>query len=118
MRGEGSSAVDRRHDAKQENGLSMKNFYTYIITNESHTTLYIGVTNDIARRMYEHKHELNDGFSKRYHLHYLVLLERHDNERAAIEREKSLKGKSRAKKIELIKETNPEWRDLSPQESF
>ncbi len=96
----------------------MKNFYTYIITNDRRTTLYVGVTNNIARRMYEHKHGLCDGFSKRYNLHRLVLVEHHDNERAAIEREKSLKGKSRAKKIALIEEQNPDWDDLSPEESF
>ena len=96
----------------------MKNFYTYIITNDRKTTLYVGVTNDIARRMYEHKHGCYEGFSKRYHLHRLVLLEVHDNERAAIEREKTLKGKTRAKKIALIEEQNPTWSDLSPDASF
>ena len=96
----------------------MKNFYTYIITNDRKTTLYVGITNNIARRMYEHKHGLYEGFSKRYNLHRLVFVEHHDNERAAIEREKSLKGKSRAKKIALIEEQNPNWDDLSPEESF
>ena len=96
----------------------MKNFYTYIITNERHTTLYTGVTNDIARRMYEHKHGTNKGFSKTYNLHVLVYVEHHDNELAAIMREKSLKGKTRAKKIALINEQNPTWEDLSPEESF
>ena len=100
------------------NYIMMKNFYTYIITNERHTTLYIGVTNDIARRMYEHKHGINKGFSKQYHLHILVYLEHHDNELAAITREKALKGKTRAKKLALINEQNPEWTDLSPKESF
>ena len=96
----------------------MKNFYTYIITNDRKTTLYVGVTNNIARRMYEHKHGLIEGFSKRYNLHRLIFVEHHDNERAAIEREKSLKGKSHAKKIALIEEQNPSWDDLSPEESF
>ncbi len=96
----------------------MKNFYTYILTNVRRTTLYVGVTNDIARRMYEHKHGTCEGFSKRYHLDRLVYAERHDNECAAIEREKSLKGKTRAKKIALIEEQNPSWEDLSPQEAF
>ncbi len=96
----------------------MKNFYTYIITNSKHRPFYVGVTNDIARRMYEHKHELYDGFSKRYHLHLLMYVEHHDNERAAIEREKALKGKTRDKKIALIESINPKWEDLSPEESF
>ena len=82
----------------------MKTFYTYIITNDRKTTLYVGVTNNIGRR--------------RYNLHRLVLLEVHDNERAAIAREKALKGKTRAKKIALIEEQNPAWSDLSPEESF
>ena len=76
------------------------------------------MTNDIARRMYEHKHGLYDGYSRQYHLHLLVCVEHHDNERAAIEREKSLKGKLREKKIALIEAMNPNWEDLSPEESF
>ena len=96
----------------------MKNFYTYIITNERKTTLYVGVTNNIARRMYEHKHGINDGFSKRYNLHILVYVEQYPDAETAIAREKYLKGKSRKKKEELIDFQNPKWEDLSPEESF
>ena len=96
----------------------MEDYYTYIITNERRTTLYVGVTNDIARRMYEHKHGINKGFSKRYNLHTLVYMEHHDSAKAAIAREKYLKGKTREKKEALIDQYNPEWKDLSPEEAF
>ena len=104
--------MTRRHKLK------MKNFYTYIITNEARRPLYVGVTNDLARRIYEHKHEVCDGFSKRYHLHKLVYYELHSNAKTAIEREKKLKQMRREKKFALILSVNPAWNDLSQDISF
>ena len=72
----------------------MNTYYVYIMTNYANTVLYIGVTNDINRRVYEHKNELNDGFTKKYHLHKPVYLESTSNVEDAISREKQLKGLS------------------------
>lgn len=91
----------------------MTNYYVYILTNLTNSVLYIGVTNNIERRLYEHKNGLVDGFTKKYHLHKLVHLEEANDVVAAIEREKQLKGWTRKRKEELINETNPEWKDLS-----
>ena len=87
-------------------------YYVYILTNKHNTVLYIGVTNNIERRLYEHKNKLVDGFTKRYNLDKLVYYETTENILTAIEREKQLKGWTRAKKNELIKSLNPEWNDL------
>ena len=87
-------------------------YYVYILTNKHNTVLYIGVTNNIERRLYEHKNKLVDGFTKRYNLDKLVYYETTENILTAIEREKQLKGWTRAKKNELIKSLNPEWIDL------
>ena len=75
--------------------------------------LYTGVTNDLQRRIYEHKHHLNEGFTKRYNIDRLVYYETIPDARAAIAREKQIKGWLRAKKIALIESTNPQWKDLS-----
>ena len=93
----------------------MNTYYVYIMTNYANTVLYIGVTNDINRRVYEHKNELNDGFTKKYHLHKLVYLESTSNVEDAIAREKQLKGLSRKKKESLIAAINPNWIDLSTE---
>ena len=90
----------------------MRQYYVYIMTNRS-KTLYTGVTNDIERRMYEHKQKLVDGFTKRYNLTMLVYYEITDDVRSAIRREKQIKGWLRSKKITLIESMNPLWRDLS-----
>ena len=90
----------------------MGSYYVYIMTNRS-DTLYTGVTNDIVRRVYEHKQGLGDGFTKRYNLKTLVCYETTDDVQSAIRREKQIKGWRRSKKIELIESTNPQWRDLS-----
>ena len=92
----------------------MKNFYVYIVTNNSRT-LYIGVTNNLSRRIYEHKSKLIEGFTKKYNIHKLVYFEVFNNPDEAIRREKQLKGWWRKKKIALIKSTNPEWKDLSEE---
>lgn len=86
-------------------------YYTYILTNKNNTVLYIGVTNDLIRRLYEHKSEQIDGFTKRYHLHKLVYFEEYSEIGYAIAREKQLKGRTRARKIELIKTKNPLFED-------
>ena len=84
----------------------------YIVANEART-IYIGVTSDLARRMYEHKNGAYDGFTKRYGLNKLVFFEQSDDIRAAIEREKQLKGWRRSQKIELIELNDLGWEDLS-----
>lgn len=75
--------------------------------------LYIGVTNDLERRVYEHKSKLREGFTKKYNLHHLVYYEETDDVGRALEREKQLKGWERKKKVALIESANPGWRDLS-----
>ena len=90
-----------------------KNYYVYIITNKNNTTLYVGVTNDLERRMYEHKNKLVDGFTKKYNINKLVYFEQTTDVRSAIEREKQLKAGSRQKKIELIEKENGDWLDLA-----
>ena len=87
-------------------------YYTYILANRT-KTLYIGVTNDLQRRMYEHKKKMIPGFTKKYNLTLLVHFEFTDNIEAAISREKQIKGWIRQKKIDLINRHNSEWRDLS-----
>ena len=89
-----------------------KQYYIYIITNQSKSTLYIGVSNNLKRRIYEHKNELFEGFSKKYKLKMLVYYEICDDINEAIKREKYLKGKKREFKLQLINAFNPEWKDL------
>lgn len=84
----------------------------YILTNATRT-LYVGVTNDLERRVYEHKNKLVAGFTSRYNIGWLVYHEATEDIRAAIEREKQIKGWSRAKKANLIESVNPGWVDLS-----
>lgn len=83
------------------------------MTNDNNTVFYIGVTSDIVRRIYEHKNNLIDGFTKRYNLHKLVYFEQFDLVGEAIDREKQLKRWHRDWKINLIKNKNPDFRDLS-----
>lgn len=90
----------------------MKKYYVYILSNTART-LYIGVTNDLERRMYEHKNKLICGFTKKYNLTKLVYYETTTDIRDAIYREKQLKGWLRRKKIALIEESNLGWDDLS-----
>ena len=93
----------------------MGNYYVYILTNWNNNVMYIGVTNDLRRRLYEHKNKLIDGFTKKYHVHKLVYYEHTSDVRAAIAREKQLKGWLRAKKNALVKTMNPQWKDLSEE---
>ena len=89
------------------------NYYVYIVTNKHRTTLYIGMTNDLGRRIVEHKNGEIAGFTQRYHLNRLVWFEYFGDVTAAIAREKELKGWLRSKKIALIEKENPRWFDLS-----
>jgi putative endonuclease len=86
-------------------------FYVYILTNKSHHVLYTGVTNNLTRRINEHKADLS-GFTARYHAHTLVYFEEFQRIEDAISREKQIKGGSRKKKFELVNSINPEWNDL------
>jgi putative endonuclease len=90
----------------------MREYYVYIMSNKSRT-LYTGVTNNLERRVYEHKAKLIDGFTKRYNLDALVYFENTSDVIAAIEREKEIKGWVRRKKVALIYSFNPGWEDLS-----
>ena len=88
-------------------------YYVYIITNTYDGVLYIGVTNDLERRMFEHKHKLVEGFSEKYNLDKLIYFERYQYINDAIKREKNLKKWKRDWKIKLIIEENPNWEDIS-----
>jgi putative endonuclease len=90
----------------------MKQYYVYIMTNKSRT-LYTGVTNNLRRRVFEHKHHLIDGFTKKYNITKLVYYEETNDITEAIAREKQIKGWLRKKKIALIESINAEWKDLS-----
>ena len=93
----------------------MNKYYVYILTSKTNTTMYVGVTNDINRRLYEHKNGLLDGFTKKYNVHKLVYLEETDSIDDAIAREKQIKGWKRDKKNQLVETVNPEWKDLSEE---
>jgi putative endonuclease len=90
----------------------MKDYFDYIMASKKHGTLYIGMTNDLQRRLLEHKHDLIDGFTIRYQAHTLVYFEQTNDVYSAIVREKQLKKWYRKWKIELIEKMNPEWKDL------
>ena len=88
-------------------------YYVYILTNKSNEVLYIGVTNNLTRRLCEHQNEQIEGFTKRYHLHKLVFFEEFSDINDAIACEKRLKRWTRAKKNALIESKNPNWDDWS-----
>jgi len=90
-------------------------YYVYILTNRSNKVLYTGITNDLSRRIYEHKNKLINGFTSKYNVHKLVYFDYVEDVKSAIEREKQIKGWLRKKKIELIESQNPDWRDLSKE---
>ena len=92
-------------------------YYVYILSNASRI-LYIGMTNDLVRRVWEHKQKIKPGFTSKYHVTQLVYFEEAAHPQVAIAREKELKGWRRSKKIALISEANPAWRDLSEDEGF
>lgn len=88
-------------------------YYVYILTNFTNKVLYTGVTGNLCRRTYEHKLDINDGFSRKYRTHKLVYYEEYKHPQEAIAREKQIKGLLRVKKIALIEKMNPEWKDFS-----
>ena len=89
-----------------------KQFFVYIMASRRDGTLYIGVTSNLAQRVWLHKQDLVDGFTNKYHVKTLVNFEPHENAESAITREKQLKKWERAWKISLIERSNPEWKDL------
>ncbi len=91
-----------------------KQFFVYILTNKNHSVLYTGVTNDLKKRIFEHREKLVEGFTKRYHLTKLVYYEECGDAFGAITREKQIKGGSRQKKVNLINGMNKDWEDLYP----
>ena len=90
-----------------------KTYYVYILSSKRNGTLYIGVTNDLERRLYEHRNNLIEGFTNKYHVHHLVYFEDVNDIQSALQREKQLKRWTRKWKLELIEKVNPEWRDLA-----
>ena len=100
-------------DPPKEEIYIMKAYWVYILASQKNGTLYIGVTNDLERRIIEHKQELTEGFSKMYDVKMLVYFEQTPDVDAAIAREKQLKNWHRQWKINLVQSVNPEWKDLS-----
>jgi putative endonuclease len=90
----------------------MKQYYVYILASKKNGTLYIGVTSDLVKRIYEHKQNLIDGFTKEHNIHDLVYYENYNKVEEAILREKQMKKWNRKWKIRLIEEKNSEWKDL------
>lgn len=89
-----------------------KRYYIYILASKQNGTLYIGVTNNLIRRIYEHKNDSIDGFTKLHKVHKLVYYEEYNDIELAIQREKQLKKWNRKWKLRIIEERNPKWRDL------
>lgn len=92
----------------------MRNYYLYIMASKT-KTLYVGVTNSLANRVYQHKNKLVPGFTKKYNINRLVYYEEYNNPQDAIAREKQIKGWLRRKKIQLIETVNPNWSDLGEE---
>ncbi len=90
----------------------MHEYCVYILASERNGTLYVGITNDLRRRLDEHRQGTKNGFSKKYHVYDLVYFEQTSDINSAIAREKQLKGGSRQQKINLIEGENPQWKDL------
>ncbi|MDO8240427.1 MAG: GIY-YIG nuclease family protein [Candidatus Moranbacteria bacterium] len=88
-------------------------YCVYILTNQTNRVLYVGVTSNLPKRIYEHKNKLADGFTKKYNVDKLVYFEQGEDVSSALHREKQLKKWKRAWKLELIEKSNPEWKDLS-----
>ena len=94
---------------------SPRQYYVYIATNYLHSVLYTGITNDIGRRMWEHKNRVKKSFASRYEIDQLVFYEAFNDINEALDAEKKIKGGSRKKKIDLIESINPEWINLIDQ---
>ena len=97
---------------RESSDYHMNQYYVYILASQKNGTLYIGVTNDLIRRVYEHRNDLFDGFTKKYKAHVLIYYEEASDIKAAISREKILKKWRRQWKIDLIETFNPDWLDL------
>lgn len=100
--------------SKQSSIMNMmaKHSYVYILTNKNNTVLYVGVTDNLIKRVYQHKNKMAEGFTKKYNIDKLVYYEIFEDITSAFIREKQIKGGSRKKKIELISKMNETWRDL------
>lgn len=96
---------------------AMKQYFVYILASKRNGTLYIGVTSDLSRRAYQHKHKSTQGFTSKYDVNKLVYFEETADIYSAITREKQLKNWHRQWKIELIEKNNPEWKELDPESS-
>jgi putative endonuclease len=105
--------ADRRETAR-DNSTPVSRYFVYIMASK-HRTLYTGVTGDLERRVFEHRHGITGGFTRKYNCHRLVFFEAADDAMAAIVREKEIKGWARRKKCALIEERNPDWKDLSEE---
>ena len=90
----------------------MNDYYVYILTNKYNNVMYIGVTNNLQRRVYEHKNGIYEGFTKKYNVHKLVYCEQCHDVKDAIRREKQLKHWSREKKNALVRSVNPDWNEI------
>jgi len=90
-------------------------YYIYILTNWNNKVMYVGVTNNLERRIYEHKHKLADGFTKKYNVDKLVYFDTTSDINVAIQREKQIKGWGRGRKNELVETVNEKWADLSDE---
>ena len=93
--------------------MSMKTFFVYILASDHYGTLYIGMTSDLIKRLWEHQNEVVEGFSKKYDVKNLVYFEQYETFETAVKREKQMKAWKRQWKINLIEQYNPQWIDLS-----
>lgn len=93
--------------------MKSKTYSVYILTNWNNKVMYVGVTSDLKKRLYQHRNKLIDGFTKKYNVHKLVHYETTRDVMPALEREKEIKGWRRTKKNQLVESKNPEWKDLS-----
>ena len=91
-------------------------YYVYLLTNWNHRVMYVGVTNDLVRRIYEHKNKLVSGFTEKYNVSKLVYFEETEDVRSALAREKEIKKWRREKKNALVISVNPEWKELAEEE--
>jgi putative endonuclease len=97
--------------------MSDRRYFVYIMTSSSLSTMYIGVTNDIGRRVFEHCNGMGSEFAKKHRVNRLAYVEEYENPTDAIVREKQLKGWNRIRKNELVRAANPEWKDLASEDS-
>ena len=93
--------------------MNNKSYWVYILASQRNGTLYVGITNNLVKRVWEHKNKKVEGFTNKYEVHHLVYYELHENPESAIKREKQLKKWNRLWKIRLIEEKNPEWKNLN-----